>query len=373
MNKKNSATQIFGCLPKGILGNFAIGAAALLLSIWLGGPKIYIEETTAIVTFCILLVLYLAITWWSIYTLAEQKAKENLIISGPYKFTRNPMYGAIIFILNPALGILFRSWFLLLATILAYFFWKKCLRSEEAQLEEKFGNAYLNYKKATPAFFPNLYRANRPVFYAAAALLLFAGVFVFLNFSALYLRWVIFEKHQSITYDEPITKTPSVSPGAATPDFFGQLPQSTQRANYSQESNSIIISKLGIKVPLVGASGTTQNELNAALNQGAIIYPGSALPGQNGDVAISGHSSVYPWNKTPYGQIFALLDKLEAGDTVSIIYEHYQYDYRITGKEVMAPNNVKISTDQKPTLKLITCWPIGTSAKRLVIFGELIK
>ena len=366
-----STNNTLGCLPKAIARNLFIGTAVLILSIILGGPKIYISLNAAIISFCLLLLPYIAITWWSIWALAHGKKSQSLVTSGPYALARNPMYAAIIFILNPALGILFRSWFLLFAVIPVYFSWRACVRNEESDLVLKFGAAYNDYAKNTPRFWPNLRRLNPFLFYGTAGILIFLFSFIFLNSSALYLRWVVFETHGEIVYDKPAV-TPSVSEPIQFQPFPVSEPQ--ERADYNPSDNAVIISRLNIHAPLVSSvSGTSQKELNEGLNQGVILYPGSARPNQNGEVVLSGHSSIYPWVKTEYGQIFTLLDKLQAGDIVSLVYDHQQYDYRVTGQEVLNPGQVRISETDEQAIKLVTCWPIGTAAKRLVVYGELIK
>ncbi len=376
--EQKTIKNLLGCLPRAAGMNLLIGAAALILGILLGGPKIYISLTSAIIIFCVLLVFYLAITCWSVWALACAGQKEKLVTSGPYAFTRNPMYAAIIFILNPALAILFRSWLLILAIIPIYLSWRTCVRGEESgPLAAKFGQAHSDYMKSVPRFWPSFRKANPIFFYGIAGLLIFLVSFIYLNSSALYLRWVAWEIDGEIAYDKPVLQKAlfplSVSP-SFYPSSFSNLPDNnTYAANYNASSNAIIITRLGIRAPLVSAVGTTQKELNDALNQGVILYPGSALPGQNGEVVVSGHSSIFPWVKTQYGQVFTLLDKLQVGDTVSLVYEHRQYDYQITGQKVFNPNQVKISETSEPLLKMTTCWPIGTSAKRLVVYGELIR
>ncbi|MBU4142476.1 sortase [Patescibacteria group bacterium] len=364
--EKTPLKNLLGCLPKAIARNLFIGAGALILGIMLGGPKIYISLPAAITTFCLLLVLYIAITWWSIGALARSGQNGALVTSGPYALTRNPMYAGIIFILNPALGILFRSWLLVLAVIPIYFSWRQCVRGEETgALAAKFGQAHLDYMKSTARFFPNLRLVHPILFYGAAGLLIFLASFIFLNSSALYLRWVAWEASGEITYDKP---------GKINSGFASNVSQPAgQSASYNPGPNAIFISQLNVRAPLVNSAGPSQNEINMALNQGVVLYPGSALPGQAGEVFLTGHSSVFPWNKTEYGQVFTMLDELEAGDTVSLVYNNQQYDYQIIGKEILSPNQVKISATDEPRLALMTCWPIGTALKRLVVYGELIR
>lgn len=210
-------------------------------------------------------------------------------------------------------------------------------------------------------------KQNKILYYSILGTGVFAVIFLVLNFPDFYAQ-----NAPQITRGEIIYDNPKQS---VFLNFRDKLPaqENIEKINYHPGPNSISISKINIKAPLIQATGSTQTELNSSLNQGVILYPGSALPGENGEVFLSGHSSTYIWNKTPYGQVFASLNHLEAGDIVSLFYNNYQYDYRIIGKEILLPNQVKISGGSEPRLTLMTCWPVGTSLKRLIVRGELIK
>jgi len=378
MNPQSKTKEILNPLAKGIFGNFLISAAALAIDVLLGGPKIYIEPTSARWAFFVLLDLYAIITFWSIFTLIKYKSSQRLIAIDPYCYVRHPIYSAIIFLLNPALAILFRSWLLFLAIIPVYFIWRKCAKKDEKILAEKYGQDYWHYERITWRFLPNLWRVNKILFYIMSACSIFAVVFICLNFSAVYLRWVNYEKRPAkVTYDNQQQPSPSdfqkIFEAGYTGHPTSQETLASYKPNYSEQPNFIIIYKISVRAPLVFASGTSQKELNKALDQGVIIYPGSVLLGQNGEIFLSGHSSSYPWDKTRYGQVFTLLDKVEVEDIVSLIYNHAQYDYRITSKQILAPKDTKINSTSEPTLALMTCWPIGTALNRLVVRAELIR
>jgi len=367
--------EIFGSAPWALFWNLVISGGALAASAIMGGPKIYIDPTAALAAGGIFFLGYYFLTWWSILTLSSNRFFANLSVSGPYQYVRHPMYSAIIWLLNPAIAVYFRSWLMLAVIIPIYFVWRWAAKKEDRGLREKFGFDFIEYWRSVWPLFPNLWRLNRMLFSSWSGLIIFLIIFISLNFPAEYLRWVAWDKDNQITYNEISDKKNNLLNTEALP--IGQDGTASQiglpiSPNYSAESNSIIISKLNLKAPLVFASGTTQEELNAALNQGVIFYPGSALPGANGEVFLTGHSSTYPWNKTPYGRVFTLLDRLEKDDVVSLVYEHQQFDYRILSKEVLKPEQVTMSQSSAPTITLYTCWPIGTSLKRLVLRGELI-
>jgi protein-S-isoprenylcysteine O-methyltransferase Ste14 len=83
-------------------------------------------------------------------TLAPIDPPRQLVVSGLYRFTRNPMYNGVVAVL---LG---QAWFfsslLLLeyaATVLVCFHLFVVLY-EEPSLESRFGESYLSYRKAVP-------------------------------------------------------------------------------------------------------------------------------------------------------------------------------------------------------------------------------
>ena len=68
-----------------------------------------------------------AIAALSAISLNGKKRNGQLQTSGPYGFARHPVYGAIVFLLNPALAILLRSWFLILSIIFNEYYSNKLL------------------------------------------------------------------------------------------------------------------------------------------------------------------------------------------------------------------------------------------------------
>lgn len=144
--------------------------------------------------------------------------------------------------------------------------------------------------------------------------------------------------------------------------------------------NRIIIPKIGKNIPLVDVkldSGFDfdhiENIFMQELEKGVVRYPGTAKPGEAGNAFIFGHSSNYPWIKGEYNSVFALLDELSFGDEIIVYYNQKKFTYIIREKKVIKPGNVKIleRDDTKKELSLMTCWPIGTTLNRLIVFAEL--
>ena len=75
-----------------------------------------------------------------------------------------------------------------------------------------------------------------------------------------------------------------------------------------------------------------------------------------------------------YKFIFMQLEKLEIGDTIYANYEGKRYTYIVTKKEEVLPSQVDrlIYDTNKPVMTLITCTPLGTALKRLLVTAEQV-
>lgn len=138
--------------------------------------------------------------------------------------------------------------------------------------------------------------------------------------------------------------------------------------------DTIIIPKINVNAPLVYIKDESNNAILQAIQNGVGHYPGTALPGRNGNAFFTGHSSYYWWSEGKYNQVFALLHNLEAGDLIYIYYQGEKYIYRATNKVVVLPTDVHVlDPTPTPTLSLMTCTPIGTNLKRLIVHADLIS
>lgn len=84
--------------------------------------------------------------WRHRTTVNPYKAASSLCTSGPFRFSRNPIYVGDWFILAGVSLLLATVWPLLFAPLIWALLRYGVIRHEEAHLEAKFGDAYLNYK-----------------------------------------------------------------------------------------------------------------------------------------------------------------------------------------------------------------------------------
>ena len=70
-----------------------------------------------------------------------------IVGSGPYRFTRNPMYLGMVLLCVGAAILLASEWILALTPVCALALYLFAIRPEEAYLESKFGEGYRAYKR----------------------------------------------------------------------------------------------------------------------------------------------------------------------------------------------------------------------------------
>jgi protein-S-isoprenylcysteine O-methyltransferase Ste14 len=80
-----------------------------------------------------------------------RKDQNKLIKTGPFHYTRNPIYVGLIMVLV-GYGLALQSYFTFLALLPILYFWKAA-EKEEQLLEKHFKEEYLKYKKQVPRFF----------------------------------------------------------------------------------------------------------------------------------------------------------------------------------------------------------------------------
>lgn len=82
----------------------------------------------------------------------------KLVTDGPYAICRNPIYAIWIILILPAIALLCNSWLMLSVPLVMYVATRLRIHHEEAYLEERFGQEYLDYRRRTNAIFPTIRR-----------------------------------------------------------------------------------------------------------------------------------------------------------------------------------------------------------------------
>jgi LPXTG-site transpeptidase (sortase) family protein len=216
---------------------------------------------------------------------------------------------------------------------------------------------------------------------AASFWIMGAAGLIFLGCSSLYggIHWAKLEKY-----------VPSVSQMVTSPvaqeliqkkesERIEAEPAAEPKNNNSQskaESSDkaiIVIPRIGAAVPLVTAKTTDTSQLHLLLDEGAVIYPGSAGFGNIGQTVLMGHSAPVNWPNIKHDTAFSRINELISGDKVSISYQGRTYEYSVTRSEVIEKGgDLAGGPTSGSSLVLVSCWPPGRDQKRLAVEALLV-
>jgi sortase A len=156
-----------------------------------------------------------------------------------------------------------------------------------------------------------------------------------------------------------------VSPGSIDPQNIVIDPSTDIEVG---PDSQLIIPKINVDVPVFYDVGSDYASQMKAMENGV-------HPGQIGNTVIAGHSSNDILDVGDYKFIFAQLEKLTVGDSIYAHYQGKRYTYTVTKTEVVLPTEVNklVYQTDKPVLTLITCTPLGTALKRLLVTAEQVS
>jgi sortase A len=123
-----------------------------------------------------------------------------------------------------------------------------------------------------------------------------------------------------------------------------------------------------IEIPRLGVSAIIANDCeNRTLMRAVGHIPGSALPGETGNVCLAGHRDTF----------FRGLREIEEGDSVRITTPYGRFDYAVSAIDVVSPSRVDLLRPTRtPTLTLVTCYPfdfIGSAPERFIVRARHIQ
>lgn len=176
----------------------------------------------------------------------------------------------------------------------------------------------------------------------------------------------------------------SSAPNNISP-VIGAFPQSGSAVSLNNSGEGIDKSKpaqldipsYNISVPLVWTKDV--RDFDQDLKRGVVHYPGTAMPGDIGTAYISGHSSGYFWDNSPYREVFEQLGQVADGTSFTITAtknngKKVRYNYVVQRRGEFAANDqAQFISTAESIVALSTCWPVGTTDRRLVLFSKLTQ
>jgi len=95
--------------------------------------------------------------------------------------------------------------------------------------------------------------------------------------------------------------------------------------------------------------------------------PGTAFPGQNGNIGVAGHRDT----------LFRSLRSIGRNDQIQFQTLHGSYSYRVESMEIVKPNDVAVlAPGRYPELTLVTCYPfyyVGAAPDRFIVKARQVS
>ncbi len=142
----------------------------------------------------------------------------------------------------------------------------------------------------------------------------------------------------------------------------------------------LLIPKLDANMKVVAnVDAGDETAYKAALKKGVAHAAGSGLPGEdnttNKSIYIFGHSTNAIWNIAKYNALFYSLKDLSAGDEIILWFWGKEFRYEVEKIVKVDPADLTYLAPQvlEDQLILQTCWPPGTTWKRLLVIAKPIN
>lgn len=150
-------------------------------------------------------------------------------------------------------------------------------------------------------------------------------------------------------------------------NFPGFVSSSVRETNVSYNQFKLTVPRLKI---IDGVVNVDSNDLS----KGMVHLPGSGLPGEKGNVFISGHSALSRFFLGGKA-IFANLQDLRKDDEMILEAGSNKFVYKVIGIKVVDPSDLSVISapdTQGRYVSLMTCVPPGLNLKRLVVLGKML-
>jgi sortase A len=151
---------------------------------------------------------------------------------------------------------------------------------------------------------------------------------------------------------------------ASAPPAVGRAaPLSTPRPAPRPAPGSVIGR---VEIPRLGVSTIVRAGTDARTLQLAVGHiPGTALPGENGNVGLAGHRDTF----------FRRLRNIKADDEIRLVTHSGTFVYRVQRTNIVNPQDVWVlHPTGRPSLTLVTCYPfsyIGSAPQRFIVRASL--
>lgn len=206
--------------------------------------------------------------------------------------------------------------------------------------------------------------------------LLFLGLGIFLLVQVV-MPFISFKIWEAVVYPEQ--NVALVSPYSEKQNVLGISIENKNNFPVVTSNNKRIppapYKSFSVSIPSINLINANVNVDSNDFEVSLSHLPGSALPGEMGNVFISGHSSLpIFFRQGNYKAIFSKLPDIKKGDVIDIEAGGQKYEYIVKGLSIVDPKDIGVINPPNSTgrfMSLMTCVPPGLYLKRLVVLAEL--
>ncbi|KKU01656.1 MAG: Sortase [Candidatus Amesbacteria bacterium GW2011_GWA2_47_70] len=134
---------------------------------------------------------------------------------------------------------------------------------------------------------------------------------------------------------------------------------------------TITIPKIGLTAGILpNVNPADESDYLPALKTGVAHAQGSYFPGGGELIYLFAHSTDYAFNIKSFNALFYNLKELEKGDRITLDYHGRSFNYQVEEKKIVAADDLSdLKNLGQERIVLQTCWPPGTTWKRLLIIA----
>ncbi|MBI4038030.1 class E sortase [Candidatus Daviesbacteria bacterium] len=134
-------------------------------------------------------------------------------------------------------------------------------------------------------------------------------------------------------------------------------------------------SYFNVTVPRLNLENSPVEVESNDLSRGLVHLPGTALPGEKGNVFVSGHSAVPLFSAFKGSAVFANLTNIKKGDQIIVEAGGAKFIYQVEQIKIVEPGDLSVVLPPDGIgryISLMTCVPPGLNTKRLIVLGKMI-
>lgn len=198
------------------------------------------------------------------------------------------------------------------------------------------------------------------------------GIFLLMQIAlpiASYKLWEITLKYSNELLVSPQSQTQILGVSIKNDDNFPAILSVLKRDTKPP------FTRFGLSIKKIGLEGVPVLVDSNDFSQSLAQLPGSALPGEKGNLFVSGHSAAGFLFSKKQEDYFAKLPEVKKGDEILVNAGGSNFRYKVVELKIVSPNDLSVIyplDSMGRYISLMTCVPPGINTKRLVVTGKMI-